>query len=108
MAGRIFIPADLFGSLAFEEVVAASRSKLIKKKKKKKLTPRILDSQCILKFLRFSGQGHSTSIRLMALEAACSNIPETASIGICLELNQSMLCFVFSVLGHRIHNGAVQ
>lgn len=29
MAGRIFIPADLFGSLALEEVVAASRSKLI-------------------------------------------------------------------------------
>lgn len=47
-------------------------------------------------------------MRLMTLEAACSNIPETASIGICLELNQSMLCFVFSVLGHQIHSGMVQ
>lgn len=44
----------------------------------------------------------------MTLEAACSNIPETASIGICLELKQSMLCFVFSVLGHQIHSGMVQ
>lgn len=55
----------------------------------------------------FCRQGHSIPIRPTALEAGCSNTPETASIGICLELNQSMLCFVFTVLGHQIHNGTV-